>query len=247
MMTMNFAKDRTRLMWIVILFVILCLVIFSFDSIRETLYSLWPSNFGQHAKIDLIQLTLEFLQVALSAAAISSILGFLLGLFVFSDIGASFEYVVEKFSALLYSVPSIAIIMIALNIIGIGKWTGIIAIVIQGILPVVSATYSGISSIDPFLIEVAHGVGMTPWQVLTKVQLPNAMPIIISGIRTSVVMCIATATLAYQAGAGGLGQLIFTGFATYDFVAIFTGTIPICLIAILADQLFRYFENVYVA
>lgn len=241
----NKTSERTRLISIIILAVILVAFILSFDAIKASLYNLWPSNFGQHAQIDLIHLTVEFLQVALSAAAISSILGFALGLFVFSEYGQSFDYVVSEFSALLYSIPSIAIIMIALNIIGIGKWTGIIAIIIQGILPVVSATYSGISSIDKFLVEVAHGLGMTSWQVLTKVQLPNALPIIISGIRTSVVMCISTATLAYQAGAGGLGQLIFTGFATYDFVAIFTGTIPICLIAILADQLFRYIENVY--
>lgn len=242
----NKTSEKSRLITIIILAVILVTFILSFDAIKASLYNLWPSNFGQHAQIDLIHLTVEFLQVALSAAVISSLLGFVLGLFVFSEYGQSFNFVVSEFSALLYAIPSIAIIMIALNIIGIGKWTGIIAIIIQGILPVVSATYSGISSVDKFFVEVAHGLGMTSWQVLTKVQLPNALPIIISGIRTSVVMCISTATLAYQAGAGGLGQLIFTGFATYDFVAIFTGTIPICLIAILADQLFRYIENFFV-
>lgn len=242
-MRVNFKGNRDRLIAIVLLLIVLITFIFGFSAIEDTLYNIWPSNLGAYANINLPRLSAQFLEVALISAFISAVLGFLIGLFVFTPFGESFRVPLDKLSSVLFAVPSIAIIMISFNIIGTGKWTGIAAIVVQGVLPVIISTYSGISSISPQYLEVAAGLGMTATHTLIKVQLPLASPIIISGIRVSLIMCISTATLAYQAGAGGLGQLIFTGFATYDFVSVFAGTLVICLIAVIADQLLRYFEN----
>ena len=86
---------------------------------------------------------------------------------------------------------------------------------------------------------------MTKRQILWKIQLPLALPVILSGMRTSLIICVSAATLAFSTGAGGLGLLIQTGCSTYNTVYIMEGTIPICLIAILMDQIIRKIEKHY--
>lgn len=87
---------------------------------------------------------------------------------------------------------------------------------------------------------------MTDVQILTKVKIPMALPVILSGVRASVIICISAATLAFNTGAGGLGLLIQTGIATYNTVFVFEGTVPICLLAVIADKILRKIEkNMY--
>lgn len=236
-------KNKSQLIKIFILLGILVLFVGQYSKFRFVLYNWYPSNYGMDAENNLPALTYEFISVALISALIATFLGVLIGIFVFTKYGKSFQIRVDRISSILYSIPSIAIIMICLNVFGTGKVTGTIAIVSQALLPIISSTYSGISSIDKNVIEVAEGIGMSPLQTLFKVQIPTALPVIVSGIRVSLVICISSTTLAYQAGAGGLGKMIFSGFTTYDFVSIFAGTLPICLLALLSDQTFKFIED----
>lgn len=235
-------KETRHLIATITISVILLTFVTQFNKYKDTMYSLWPSNYGATTNHDIVFLTQEFLVVALESALISTVIGMLIGGFVFTKIGRDFKDYFDRISSILYAIPSVAIIMIFLNVFGFGKTTGIIAIVIQAVLPIISTTYSGISSVDESIIDVANGLGMSSTQIFFKVQLPIALPIILSGIRVSIIMCVSSTTLAYQAGAGGLGKMIFSGFTTYDFVSIFAGTFPICLIALICDQLFKYFE-----
>lgn len=236
-------KTRSHLIKTVILLAILVLFVGQYNNFRHVLYEWYPSNYGMNAQHNIVLLTYEFVRVALVSGIIATFLGVIIGIFVFTTFGNHFHIYVDRISTILYSIPSIAIIMICLNVFGTGKTTGAIAIISQALLPIISSTYSGISSINKDVIEVAKGVGMSPLQALFKVQLPTALPVIVSGIRVSMIICVSSTTLAYQAGAGGLGMMIFSGFTTYDFVSIFAGTFPICLLALLFDQFFKSIET----
>ena len=109
-------------------------------------------------------------------------------------------------AAVLQTIPSLALLGLMIPIFGIGKVPAIIALVVYALLPILRNTYTGIKEVEPSLTEAAKGIGMKPMRRLTKVELPIAMPVIMAGIRTAMVLIIGTATLAALIGAGGLGD-----------------------------------------
>ena len=166
-----------------------------------------------------------------------------MGILCFTKPGKSFVIVIEKVSMLVQTIPTMAVLMFGLTAFGIGMKAAVFALLLQSLLPIVFATLAGIRNVPETYIEVARGLGMTENQILIKVRIPLALPVILSGIRTAMIICIGAATLAFSTGAGGLGLLIQTGCSTYNTVYIFEGTVPICLIAILMDQILRKAEK----
>lgn len=148
-----------------------------------------------------------------------------------SQIGAK---IVMAVASILQTIPSFALLAI-MTIIGVGKKPAIIALFIYSLLPILRNTYLGIMNVDKNIIDAARGMGMTDSQVLFKITIPMAMPVIMSGIRLSTVYVLAWATLASYIGAGGLGDFIFTGLQNYIPEMIIWGTIPVTLMALLAD------------
>lgn len=142
-------------------------------------------------------------------------------------------------SAVLQTIPSLALLGLMIPLFGIGKVPAIIALVAYALLPIMRNTYTGIIGIDPSLIEAAKALGMNKKQQLFKVELPLAMPIIMAGIRTAMVLIIGTATLAALIGAGGLGDLILLGIDRNNTALILLGAIPAALLALLFDALLR--------
>ena len=128
-----------------------------------------------------------------------------------SQLGAK---IVMAVASVLQTIPSFALLAI-MTIIGVGKKPAIIALFIYSLLPILRNTYLGIVNVDPNLIDAAKGMGMTEKQILFKIKIPMAMPVIMSGIRLSAVYVLAWATLASYIGAGGLGDYIFTGLQNY--------------------------------
>nr|WP_050614392.1 ABC transporter permease/substrate-binding protein [Bacillus testis] len=146
-------------------------------------------------------------------------------------------------TAVLQTIPSLALLGLLIPLFGIGKVPAIIALVVYALLPILRNTYTGIKEVDPSLIEAARAMGMNNTKRMMKVELPLAMPVIMAGIRTGMVLIVGTATLAALIGAGGLGEIILLGIDRNDTALIILGAIPTALLAILIDFILRRFEK----
>lgn len=151
--------------------------------------------------------------------------------------------VVIAIASMLQTVPSLALLALMIPLLGIGKVPAIVALFIYSLLPILRNTYIGMNDVDPVLKDSAKGMGMTPLQSIMQVEVPMAMPVIMSGIRLSAVYVIAWATLASYIGAGGLGDFIFNGLNLFKPDLIIGGTIPVTILALLVDFLLDRLEK----
>ncbi|MBW3660687.1 MAG: ABC transporter permease [Gemmatimonadetes bacterium] len=138
------------------------------------------------------------------------------------------------------TIPSLALFgfLIPVPLIGgVGARTAIVALVLYALLPIVRNTHAGIRAVDPAIVEAARGMGMTDRQLLTKVQLPLAVGVMVAGIRVATVVSVGIATIAAAIGAGGLGVYIFRGIAVLNDTIILAGAVPAALMALAADGL----------
>ena len=133
------------------------------------------------------------------------------------------------------TVPSLAILALAVGTIGLGAFPAILAILLYVLLPIASNTTAGIAMVPAPVVDASRGIGMSAWQILTAVEIPLALPLILAGIRTATVVAISTGALAYLIGAGGLGELIFTGIALFRPEMMIAGAAPAALLALAAD------------
>jgi osmoprotectant transport system permease protein len=140
------------------------------------------------------------------------------------------------------TVPGLAIMALFFIVFGIGIKTALFALWLYSLLPILRNTSIGIQSIDKGVMEAARGMGMHPLRILLKIELPLALPIIMAGIRTSVVVCVGSAALSTFIGAGGLGDLIVTGVSLVRYNIIYAGAILSALLAILLDNLLGSLE-----
>jgi len=143
----------------------------------------------------------------------------------------------------IYTIPSIALFGILVSLTGIGRTSALIALVAYGILPIIRNTYVGIIEVDEQIIEAAKGMGSTDLQLLTKIQIPLALPVIIAGFRTMVIMTIALAGIASYIGAGGLGVAIWRGISTNFKELTMAGSILVAGLAIVTDLLLGLIEK----
>ncbi len=135
------------------------------------------------------------------------------------------------------AVPSFAILVLAVQLFGIGATPAFVALVALAIPPIVTNAYVGVREVDPDVRESARGMGMTGRQVLRRVELPLAAPLIMAGIRTAAVQVVATATLAAVVAWGGLGRYIVDGLAQRDFVEVFAGAVLVALLSVATELL----------
>lgn len=142
------------------------------------------------------------------------------------------------------TIPSLAFIGIAGAFLGMGYKAAVVALFVYAMLPVIRNTYAGINTIDPSIKEAAKGMGMSNYQITTRIELPLARPVIIAGIRTSTVLNVGTAAVAGMIGAGGLGELIVTGIAVRVTELILQGAAPTAALAVILDGLLQEFERI---
>ena len=135
------------------------------------------------------------------------------------------------------TVPTLAIIALCMTVLGIGMVPAVFGLWVASLLPIVRNTYTGLRNVPAPLIEAARGMGMTSGQIFWRVEFPNALFVVFGGIRTALSICVGTAPLAFLIGAGGLGDLIFTGIALNDLPTMLAGAIPTALLAVVADFL----------
>ena len=140
--------------------------------------------------------------------------------------------------------PAIGLIALGAVLFGIGGFGAIIALTVYGALPIVANTVTGLDGVDPRLIEASRGMGMSAASTLLRIELPLALPVIVAGVRTALVLIVGTAALASFTGAGGLGQLITTGIKLQQTVTLVVGAVLVAALALFIDWLARVAEIV---
>src|SRR5699024_702328 len=146
-------------------------------------------------------------------------------------------------TAVLQTIPSLALFGFLVPLIGIGSKTALVALIIYALLPILRNTYAGLTGVDQSVIEAGRGMGMTPNQILKKIELPTALPFIMAGIRTATVLTVGIATLATFVGAGGLGDVIYRGLQSYNNELVLAGALPVAVLALLFDFALKLIEK----
>jgi osmoprotectant transport system permease protein len=187
--------------------------------------------------------TATYLRLSVVALLIGLSLGIVLGI-VTSQSARAAAASANGIGAL-RAIPSIAIMAAMLPLIGIGFWPALIALTILAVPPVLINTQAGFAGVDPAILEAARGMGLSRSQVVARVQLPLALPVIIAGVRTAAVEVLASATIGSIIGAGGLGEYIFSGLSLgpsyIDLMLV--GAITVALLALTAEGLFTLAES----
>ncbi|TDW81143.1 MULTISPECIES: ABC transporter permease [Kribbella] len=146
------------------------------------------------------------------------------------------------------ALPSLGLLMIAVLLTDqIGFLPVLIALVALGIPPILASTYAGLSGVDPATIDAARGMGMTGREILTKVEIPIGLPLIISGVRSATLQIVSTATIAALVSLGGLGRYVVDGLKLRDFPQMFTGALLVALLALLLDAVFALIGRITVS
>jgi osmoprotectant transport system permease protein len=141
------------------------------------------------------------------------------------------------------TIPSLALFGLIIPLLGIGYTPSVFVLFLYALLPIIKNTFIGINSVDEAIIDAGRGMGMTGKQILTKIEIPLALPVIMGGVRISTVINIGTATIAALIGAGGLGEMIFKGISMANNNMVLAGAVPTALLAIFIDKLMGVFED----
>jgi osmoprotectant transport system permease protein len=201
-------------------------------------------SFLAERRVELLALTGQHVILVLVSTALAVVLGLPLGIAMTRS--PRLARPLLGFASLAQTIPSLALFgfLIPIPFIGgIGTRTAVVALVLYALLPIMRNTYTGIRQVDPAVVEAATGLGMTESQRLRMVELPLALPVILSGVRIAAVVSVGSATIAAAIGAGGLGTYVFRGLATVDTRLILAGAIPAALLALLADGLLGAVEG----
>ena len=198
------------------------------DALREQL-ALLPEYLGRHLLLTITALVIG-IGISFPLAIIVTRIRWLRG-------------PVLAIASAIQTIPSLALLALMVPLLGaIGFLPAVIALTLYSMLPVIRNTVTGIDDVDPDLIEAGRGLGMTPGQLLVKVQIPLAMPVIIAGIRTATVWVVGIATLSTPVGATSLGNFIFSGLQTQNYTAVIVGCVAAAVLALVLDLLIRLME-----
>ncbi|NQX13672.1 ABC transporter permease [Microbacteriaceae bacterium VKM Ac-2855] len=190
------------------------------------------TRLGEHLYVTLI--------VVVIAIVIAVPLGFLIG-----HTGKG-KGVAVALSGAVRALPTLAVLTIIALAVGIGLFAPVVALTILAIPPALAGAYSGFEAIDRKTIDAARAVGMTEWQILTKVEIPLGLPLLISGLRSTVLQVVATATLATITGMGGLGVYIFAGLNTQNYQVMLVGSLLVIALALILDGVLALLQRILV-
>ncbi|UPW84858.1 ABC transporter permease/substrate-binding protein [Lysinibacillus sp. Ag94] len=192
-------------------------------------------------KGQLLASLVEHIQISFIALFLAVVIAIPLGIYLTNK--KKIAESIIGISAVLQTIPSLALLGLLIPLFGIGKVPAIIALVVYALLPILRNTFTGINEVDPSLKEAARAMGMNTRKRLVKVELPLAMPVIMAGIRTAMVLIVGTATLAALIGAGGLGDIILLGIDRNNTALIILGAVPAAILALVFDFLLKKLES----
>ena len=191
--------------------------------------------------VEILEATLEHLFLAYTALLAGILIS--IPLILFSLYNAKLASLIMRFSNLVQAVPSFAVVAVVVPLIGIGFTPAVIAIMLRVLLPLIKNTYIGLFNVDPSMVESAKGFGLTEFQVIRYVRLPNAYPAIFAGIKFAAILANSIAVLTALIGGGGLGSMIFEGLTNFNTTKILAGTLPVIAIALFLDFSFSRIEH----
>lgn len=192
----------------------------------------------------LLSLTLSHLKIVFFATVAATILAVLLAILVTREIGAEFLPLSRSLVNIGQTFPPVAVLALAVPAVGFGEKPTLIALFLYGLLPIFENTLTGLTTLPPSIMEAARGVGMTGWQRLIKVELPLAFPVILGGIRLSVVISLATATIGSTVAAKTLGEVIIAGLLSNNLSFILQGGLIVGVLAVLIYDALSAIERI---
>jgi len=198
-------------------------------------------NYLYEIKDQILKLLLEHIELTAIAVGTAILIGIPLGILI--SYIKKLNKPILGVASVIQAIPSMALLGFAIPFLGIGTTPAIVMVVLYSLLPIIKNTTTGIQNINADMVDAAKGIGLTKFEVLMKVQLPLALPVIMSGIRISAVTAVGLMTMAAFIGGGGLGYLVFSGIRTVNNAQILAGAIPACILALLVDGFFAIVEN----
>ena len=191
-------------------------------------------NFILDPTNDYLGHAIDYLKLCGLAIALATIIGVGLGILVSRS--PILAFIAINLSGVMRAIPIIAALFIIFSVVKqLGFLPAIIALILLGIPPILINTYTGIRGIDPAAIDAAKGMGMTTWQIATRIQAPLVTPLVAAGIRTSAVQIVATATLAAFIGAGGFGEYIVDGIQVFNNTELIVGAVSVAVLAMIIE------------
>ncbi|WP_338415915.1 ABC transporter permease [uncultured Sphaerotilus sp.] len=182
-----------------------------------------------------LALMLSHIGLVAVSSLVSVLLGWAAGVFATRPAGLVFRPMIETIVAMGQTIPPVAVLAIAAPLIGFGETPALIALALYGLLPVVQQTLAGLGSVPEDVLDAATGLGMTPAQRLWRVEWPLAWPVMLSGVRTSVIINIGTAAVASTVGAKTLGSPIIIGLSGFNTAYVLQGAVLVGLLAVVVD------------
>jgi osmoprotectant transport system permease protein len=185
------------------------------------------------------QLLWQHLRLVGVSGAASVLVGTLAGVWVTRPSGQDFRPVVETLVSMGQTLPPVAVLALAVPAVGFGEMPALLALALYGLLPVVHGTINGLQAVPTAVLQAAQGVGMSPWQRLCQVEGPLALPVWLSGVRTSVIINIGTAAIASTVGAKTLGSPIIVGLSGFNTAYVLQGAAVVGMLAVVVDMGFE--------
>lgn len=189
------------------------------------------------------QLTLQHLRIVGISSALTLLVGIPLGVWVTRPSGRDFRDIVAAAVDLGQTFPPVAVLALAMPILGLGLVPAVAALFLYGLFPVVSNTVAGIEAVPDDVVDAARGMGMGRSRILFEVELPLAARVIMAGVRTSVIVNIGTATVAAATGTGGLGAPIYSGINLQNSAYVLQGAAAAAMLAVVADAALARIED----
>jgi len=198
-----------------------------------------------HPRANLLVLVGEHLELVIISSSLTILIGVPLGIWVTRPSGRNFLPIVTDLTSFGQTFPPVAVLALAVPMLGFGLLPTVVALFLYGLLPVVRNTIAGLCAVPGNILDAAYGIGMSRMQALVRVEIPLAARVIMAGVRISVIINIGTAMIGAVIGAGGLGSPIIAGLVQDNIAYIIEGAVPAAILAVLADQLLANVEGIF--
>ena len=230
-----FARDR--LAWAALALVVLVLALPASEPLFATLFPALERPVYRQEPF--AQLLWQHCALVGASSLVAVLVGSLAGIWVTRPAGQAFKPMVDALAAMGQTFPPVAVLAVAVPLVGFGELPALIALALYGVLPVLRGTVAGLQAVPEPMQQAARGLGMTPWQALWQLQVPLALPVWLAGVRSSVIINIGTAAIASTVGAKTLGSPIIVGLSGFNTAYILQGALLVGLLAVVTDMAFE--------